>query len=223
MNNWDFLSQVKIEKEQEQRRSPLANIGEINTTIITKRKGKGHMTGKENLPLFTPISTKDQEVARLQLLNGRSTRSATSSGRPKAMNIVSTYNSWQPQSDCSFNKSILNDFVWYHLLLQDVGLLTEASKQVICMKAMGLSKCSEVDSKLKAFIQETNKLCKTTPKAFTKHIGKPATELLDMVTTWCIMQNLVTIRDPPGLSQDGIQRIFPENVIRTPGHDLIAL
>lgn len=80
-----------MEKEQNQPREPLASVGEINTTIITKRKGKGHFIGKENAPLFTAISTKDREASRLQLLNGRSTRSATSSGRPKAMNIVSKF------------------------------------------------------------------------------------------------------------------------------------
>jgi hypothetical protein len=92
--------------------------------------------------------------------------------------------------------------------------MTTTSKEVVCMTAMGLSKCNEVESKLKGFISDTNKRHKGNPKPFIGHAGKSNAEFLDMVTAFCIEKKLVIIRDPPESNPDGNQRLFPENVIR---------
>lgn len=83
------------------------------------------------------------------------------------------------------------------------------AKKVICMTAMGIKLCSEVESKLKAFMADTNKKHKG---AFIGHGSATNEQLLDMVTAYCLESEIVTIRDPPNLSEDGVQRLFPENV-----------
>ena len=82
------------------------------------------------------------------------------------------------------------------------------------MTAMGLSKCSEVLSKLKGFMAETNKQCKGKDKPFSGHGNATNEELLDLVTAYIIEKKLVTIVDPPPLTLEGVQKLFPHNVVK---------
>lgn len=109
------------------------------------------------------------------------------------------------------NKAMQSD---HFVALQEVSNLTTTSKEVVCMTAMGLSKCNEVESRLKGFIAETNKLHKGNLKPFSGHAGKNKAAILEMVTAYCLEKNLVVIRDPPACSPDGHQLLFPENVMK---------
>lgn len=98
--------------------------------------------------------------------------------------------------------------------MQEVSILSETSKLVVCMIAMGLSKCSEVQSKLKGFVADTNRQCKGKDRAFSGHGNASNEELLDLVTAYIIGKKLVTITDPPPLTSEGVQKLFPENVVK---------
>lgn len=89
--------------------------------------------------------------------------------------------------------------------------MPHASRQTVCMIAMGLSNCTEVEGKLKNFIASANKKCKGS---FTGHTNKNSAQILQLVTTWCLEQNIVSIHDPPAVNSEGKQRIYPENVLR---------
>lgn len=99
-------------------------------------------------------------------------------------------------------------------LLQDFDTLTKDAKLVVCMRAMGLMKTCEVEAKLRTFVADTNKRSKSSPKPFTKHAQKTASELLDMVAMWALEQDIVIIRNIPVLNAEGKQRIFPDNVVQ---------
>ena len=105
------------------------------------------------------------------------------------------------------------------LQLQDVEKLTTIAKEIVCMTAMGLSKCNEVESKLSKYISAANKQQpKGVPKPFTGHSRKSNSELLDMVIAFCLEKKLVTIVGTPDILQDGKVWFFPENVIKG-GHN----
>jgi len=82
------------------------------------------------------------------------------------------------------------------------------------MTAMGLSKCSEVQSKLKGFMAETNRLHKGKDKPFSGHGSASIEEMLNMVTSFCIEKKLVAIINPPPLTSEGVQKLFPQNVVK---------
>lgn len=96
-------------------------------------------------------------------------------------------------------------------MLQDLSDLTVTSKHVICMRAMGLVKCSEVESKLKGFIAETNKRHLKGPKPFSGHAGKSNADLLDILTAYFIAKKLVIISYPEPCP-DGTIRLNPPHV-----------
>lgn len=97
--------------------------------------------------------------------------------------------------------------------LQRVEALSPQSKLVVCSKAMGLLDIAEVESKVKSWISEMNGKAGAN-KPFKGHRGVPTTKLVDRVAQWCIDNKFVIIRDPPPVRDDGVQRLFPENVVK---------
>lgn len=91
--------------------------------------------------------------------------------------------------------------------------MSQISKDVVCMKTMGLSKCSKMKSQLKGLIVETRKQHKRNiNKSFNSHAHKCDAMLIDMVTSQCLNKKLVIVRDQPNISVDGTQRLYPKNV-----------
>ena len=78
---------------------------------------------------------------------------------------------------------------------------------------MGLTTCKEVGSKLKGFMAETNRVSKAKEKPFSGHGNATSDEMLDMVTAYCIQKKLVVIQNAPPLTAEGVQKLFPENVV----------
>ena len=78
--------------------------------------------------------------------------------------------------------------------LQDYNILSKESKEVVCMRAMGLLEMTKVEGAVKGFISKMNAKA-GAHKPFKGHRGMDTAKLVEMVAIWSLDTKFVVLRD----------------------------